>query len=305
MSEIARGIYPTMIVPYKNGEIDYDNVKQLVEWYIKNGCTGIFTVCQSTEMTKLSLKERTKLAEFVVKCVDKRINVVASGHCADGLCAQVEEMNELSKTGIDAFVLVSNRFDLHNDGDDLWIENAERFLDKATQDIDLGIYECPNPYKRLLTERLIAWCGNNKRFRFIKDTCCDPAAIRRRGELLKDSECMLFNANEQTLLYSLRCGYAGYSGIMANFHPDILAWLYDHYMTDNAEELSDILSMMAFTESPAYPCTAKYYLNLEGFDMATDSRTSDKKLLTEYQKYVVKQMYNLNQSLRERFLKNA
>ena len=51
--------------------------------------------------------------------------------------------------------------------------------------------------------------------------------------------------------------------------------------------------MMAFTENPAYPNTAKYSFNLAGLDMDIYSRSSDPKRLNEYQKYIVKQMYDL------------
>ena len=100
MNKIVGGIYPTMITPYKNGDIDYDAVNKLVDWYIENGCTGIFAVCQSSEMVYLSLEERVKLAESVVKAADGRINVVASGHISDSIDAQVEEINEISKISL-------------------------------------------------------------------------------------------------------------------------------------------------------------------------------------------------------------
>lgn len=304
MKEIARGIYPTMVTPYRNNRIDFGAVRELVDWYIEKGCKGIFAVCQSSEMVYLSLNERIKLAQTVAEHANGRIHVVASGHCGVSIEEQAEEITEISKTGIDAFVLVSNRFDLHQDGDDVWIQNAEEVLNKADFDIPLGIYECPVPYKRLLTERILDWCKRDGRFRFIKDTCCDPDMLTARLEQLKGSGIMLFNANAQTLLHSLKHGASGYSGIMANFHPDLLAWLDEHYQDDpeQAELLSNILSMMAFTENPAYPNTAKFYLSeMEGIPMECYSRSSDPKRLTEYQKLVVKQIYGLNQELRKTY----
>ena len=301
MQNIATGIYPTMITPYKNGEIDYEAVKRLVDWYIEKGCTGIFAVCQSSEMVYLSLKERIQLAQTIVEHANGRLNIVASGHCGVSIEEQAEEITEISQTGIDAFILVSNRFDPHQDGDAQWIRNAEKVLDKADFKIPLGIYECPVPYKRLLTPEILQWCKNDGRFRFIKDTCCDPDMLAERLEILKDSDIMLFNANAQTLLYSLQKGAAGYSGIMANFHPDLLVWLYDHFESEpeKSKLLSAVLSMAAFTEGPAYPCTAKYYLNnMEGIPMEYYSRSSDMKRLTSYQKLVMQQLYDLNQKLR-------
>lgn len=295
------GIYPTMITPYKNGSIDYDAVRRLVDFYIDNGCTGIFAVCQSSEMQFLSLNEKVTLARTVVEQAAGRVTVVASGHNADSLEAQVEEANLISETGIDAFVLNSNRFDVHNDGDSVWLYHAEKFLERITSTIPLGIYECPRPYKRLLTPKILNWIVNTGRFAFIKDTCCDPGLIKERIQQLKGSNCKLYNANAQTLLRSLKEGANGYSGIMANFHPDLLVWLYDNFKNspDEAQYLSDILSMAAFTEGPAYPCTAKYYMNLEGIKMDVFSRSADKKNLTAYQKDIMNQLYHLNCELRK------
>ncbi|MGN0179979.1 MAG: dihydrodipicolinate synthase family protein [Monoglobaceae bacterium] len=130
MKNINTGVYPTMITPYdKNGEIDYAAVKNLVEWYIENGCRGIFAVCQSSEMAYLTLEERVTLAYKVAEYAKGRISVVASGHCGHSIKEQIHEINEISKTGIDAFVLVSNRFDLQNEGDD----NSISISDIATQ----------------------------------------------------------------------------------------------------------------------------------------------------------------------------
>ena len=205
-------------------------------------------------------------------------------------------------------MLVSNRLDIHNQGDRVWLENAEKLLSKINPNLVLGIYECPMPYKRLLSKEILNWCKETGRFRFIKDTCCDPDMLTERLNILRNSNVKLFNANGQTLLHSLREGAAGYSGIMANFHPDLLSWLFDNFEKEpeKAETLSDFLSMAAFTESPAYPCTAKYYLSrFEGFDMDIASRSSHPQNLTSYQKLIMEQMYRQSNKLREFIKKDS
>ncbi len=298
---IKNGIYPTMITPYKNGKIDYANVEKLVSFYKESGCNGIFAVCQSSEMNFLSLSERVELAKKVVEFADGSMDVVASGHCSFSLEAQAEEINAISETGISAFVLVSNKLDIHHQGDDTFLENMDALLERITPDMPLGIYECPMPYKRLLTEKILDWFMKTGRFAFIKDTCCDPDLLASRLHQLEGSGIQLYNANLQTLLHSMRHGAAGYSGIMANFYPALLVWLTEQFEKEpeKAEMLSDILSMTAFTESPAYPCTAKYYLGLKGFDMDTYSRSSAQSNLTSYQKLVMEQLYRTEKQLEE------
>ena len=67
---------------------------------------------------------------------------------------------------------------------------------------------------------------------FIKDTCCDYELIRRRLEAAKDTPMKLFNANCQSWYDSYCHGAGGYSGIMANFHPDIYKYCVTHKDTD-------------------------------------------------------------------------
>jgi len=301
MKGIARGVYPTMITPYTPaGDIDYEAVAKLVDWYAAMGCQGIFAVCQSSEMVYLSLKERVELAEAVVKAAAGRMDVVASGHVSASLEAQAEELCAIAETGVQAVVLVSNRLDLHGDGDGVWLANGEKLLSRLPDDLKLGIYECPLPYKRLLTEEDLRWCVSTGRFAFIKDTCCDPVLLTRRLELLDGSGIGLFNANAQTLLHSLQQGGAGYSGIMANFHPDLLVWLCDHWQDspEMADKLQNYLSLYAFTEQLAYPCTAKYRLALEGIPMELTARSRDVKELTEYHRLCVRQAKNSEADIR-------
>ena len=70
MKDINKGTYPTMITPYHDDNtVDYEAVKNITNWYIDNGCTGIFAVCQSSEMIYLSLDEKIKIAKTVVETV--------------------------------------------------------------------------------------------------------------------------------------------------------------------------------------------------------------------------------------------
>ncbi len=60
--EAVNGIYPTMITPYdKEGKVDYEAVRRLVDWYWKEGCDEIFASCLSSEIFHLSLEDNSKL----------------------------------------------------------------------------------------------------------------------------------------------------------------------------------------------------------------------------------------------------
>ena len=303
MNNLKKGIYPVMLTPFKDGNVDYGTVRQLTQWYINNGCTGIFSVCQSSEMFYLSLDEKVRIAKEVVNTSSGQITVVASGHTSDKIEDQAYELNKIAEIGVEAVILVTNRLDLNDEGEDVWLKNADKLISLLNKDVFLGFYECPKPYKKLLTPRMLDWCLQNDRFRFIKDTCCEPVLLNKRLNQLKDSELMLFNANGQTLLSSLQDGAAGYSGVIANYCPSLFAWLYNNYQTNpqKAKELSDMLSLLSFTENSAYPVTAKYYQQLEGNAFTLETRVVNSQVLDAYQKHCVEQQYRIIQKLKEEY----
>ncbi len=84
----------------------------------------------------------------------------------------------------------------------------------------------------------------------------------------------IFNANAAILLETLRMGCAGYSGVMANFHPELYAWLCKNYLEqpEKAEQVQDFVGFFSVAECQQYPVNAKYYLGLEGMDIGYASR---------------------------------
>lgn len=293
--------FPTMITPYKeDGTVDLAAVKQYVHWYHDAGCHGIFAVCQSSEIFFLSEEELVAINRTVWETVQeiargggRRMTVVSSGHVANDIDAQAKTLCRIAESGTDALILITNRLDLHNEGDDVWIANAEKLLARLPADVKLGLYECPYPYKRLLTPRILKWCLSTGRFAFIKDTCCDVVTIRERCELLKGSDLRLFNANCQTLLQSMKDGGAGYCGIMCNYHPKLYVWLCESFekAPETAERLQHFLTLSGFTESGLpYPLTAKYHMNLVGNPTVNYARNTDPKRLTPYVRFCVEQM---------------
>ena len=106
-----------MITPFhEDGDIDWDGLENLIEWYIAHGAQALFAVCQSSEMQHLTLEERRDLSAFTAKQVAGRVPVLASGHVADAQSEQAYELATIADTGIDCLVMVSNRLDPENAG---------------------------------------------------------------------------------------------------------------------------------------------------------------------------------------------
>ncbi|GAA3407683.1 dihydrodipicolinate synthase family protein [Paenibacillus hodogayensis] len=298
---IADGIWPTMVTPFTAaGEVDYAALEAMVEWYIAQEVHGLFAVCQSSEMFRLSLPERVGLARFVKEKAAGRVQVIASGHIADSIEEQIAELGAIGATGVDAVVLVSNRLAAEHEDEEKWKANARLLLD-ALPELSFGIYECPYPYKRLLSPELLRWCAETGRFLFLKDTSCDIGQIEAKLAAVAGSPLKLFNANTTTLLDSLRLGAAGFSGVMANFHPDLyvrLVGLRGEEDQTAAELLQSFLSVGSLIELQYYPVNAKYHLQSIGLPLTTACRTRDEAGLQPNHRIEVNNLERLAATLR-------
>ncbi len=298
---IPNGVFPTMVTPFtQDNKVDYNGVEQILEWYEKKGVAGIFAICQSSEIFYLSFEERLELLQFIIKNAPKGISIVASGHTEDDLDTQIYQANKFIEQGIDAYVFISNRFAKADEDDSVFLKNINNVV-KNIPEIALGIYECPYPYKRLLTPEVMKELVNAGPFRFLKDTCCDTAEIKRKLDAVEGSDFKIYNANAATLLETLKLGVAGYSGVMANFHPEIYTELCNCFESDpeRAQKLQDMVGFFSVAECQMYPINAKYYLTLDGLDITYNCRVKDAKGFTRNRQLEIQQMHAVTQDLKK------
>lgn len=279
------GIVPVMLTPFAADErIDYPALAKLIDWYLEKGVDALFAVCQSSEMQFLSLEERVELARFVVQRVNGRIPVIASGHISDDIEAQKAELLAMAQTGIDALVLVTNHLDPRNEGSDVFYAVLNTLLETLPASLPLGLYECPAPYRRLLTDDEFTWCANSGRFVVLKDVSCDLPTVERRVRLAQGTPLNVINANAAIAWPAILAGSQGFSGVFTNFHPELYSWLWREGKNQRAlaDELAIFLSLGAVSETLGYPKNAKiYHQRLGTFDSIT-CRVNKDDVLNKY-----------------------
>lgn len=300
-------LWATMLTPFTStGKIDYANIENLVKWYSENGLTGIFAVCQSSEMFFLSKEERLELAKRVMEAAKDKIKVVVSGHIEEDLTEQVEFLQHMAKLSPDAVVLVSNRLRKSKENSSVLIKNTQYILEHLPKEVSLGIYECPYPEKVLLTDDELEYLADTGRFTFMKDTCCDDKILERRINILGKKGMRLFNANTATYLDSLKMGCDGFCGVMLNMHPKLYRYLSDHYLSDphKTRRLQNFLTTASLVERQQYPDNAKYHMQLSGLPLHLYSRVNGDKELSPLFKREINHLYELTEEFEKQYLLN-
>ena len=151
-------------------------------------------------------------------------------------------------------------------------------------DLPLGIYECPVPFRRLLTDDELMYCANTGRFIVLKDVSCDLETVTRRVQLVKDTPLAIINANAAIAFDAMKAGSKGFSGVFTNFHPDLYHWLYHSHQTqpEYAQQLAWFLSMSAMGEAFGYPKNAKVFHQQLGTFQSPHCRVTQDDVLTKY-----------------------
>jgi len=281
-TSLPKGVYPVMMTAFhEDGSLDFQGVNHLIDHYIQAGVTGFFACAMSAEVNHLDNSEKITLADHIVQHVDGRVPV-AAGALSDGSqTQQIDLAHRISGTGADIVTLAVSQIAGKNEDDNVWLRNMDSFLRKLPDSIRLGLYESPWPYRRILSESTFRWVVQSGRFYFLKDTSSQIDTIRNRLKIARDSKFRLFNANTQTLLPSLQAGAYGFSGIGANYFPELYIWLCRNFnkQPEMSHDLQKFLTKCCdIIEGKYYPVIAKEYLRMQGIPITPFCRSKQIKI---------------------------
>ncbi|WP_371228502.1 4-hydroxy-tetrahydrodipicolinate synthase [Roseovarius sp. 2305UL8-3] len=101
-----RGSFPALVTPFKNGELDLDTLKHLVEWHISEGSHGLVPVGTTGESPTLSHEEHDIVVEEVVRAAAGRVPVIA-GAGSNNTAESMRLMQHAHKVGANAALVVT------------------------------------------------------------------------------------------------------------------------------------------------------------------------------------------------------
>jgi len=101
-----KGSLPALVTPFKDGQLDLDTLKKLVEWHIAEGSTGLVPVGTTGESPTLTHEEHEIVVETVVKAAAGRVPVIA-GAGSNNTVEAVRFMRHAHRVGADAALVVT------------------------------------------------------------------------------------------------------------------------------------------------------------------------------------------------------
>lgn len=271
-----KGFIPVMLTPFTDtGAVDYDTLTRLTEFYLQAGAAGLFANCLSSEMFELTEAERLQVIEHVIKVVNGAVPVVATGTFGGPIAQQADFVKQVHDKGTEAVILITGLLAQETDADAVFNERVFQLLDQ-TGSIPVGFYECPVPYKRLISPEQLQLFVNTGRVIYHKDTSLDLTQINEKLRLASRPGFGLYDAYMVHAVDSLKAGSAGLSCIQGNYFPELIVWLCDHYNdTDRQAEVAEVQQFLIDNMDVmhnVYPTVAKYFLQLRNFPISTFTR---------------------------------
>jgi len=101
-----KGSIVAIVTPFKNGKIDENKLRELIEFQIKNGTSGIVPSGTTGESATLTFAEHERVIEITVEQVKKRVPVIA-GTGSNSTEEAIELTRQAAKSGADGSLQVS------------------------------------------------------------------------------------------------------------------------------------------------------------------------------------------------------
>ena len=255
-----KGSIPALITPFKNGEVDFSALENLVEWHISEGSSAIVAVGTTGESPTLSHQEHKEVVEAIINFSGKRIPIIA-GAGSNSTAESIELMEFSEKVGADAGLVVTPYYNKPNQKG--LLNHYTRLHDNSN--LPIIIYNIPGRSIIDMNPDTMGQLSKLPRIIGVKDATGDVSRVCDTRETC-GTDFLQLSGEDATALGFNAHGGVGCISIIANIAPKLSALFQDAMLAGNykgALEYQDKLLPLhraAFAEPS--PAPTKYALSL-------------------------------------------
>ena len=259
---LFRGSGVAIVTPFKDNEIDYLRLENLIEWQIEQGSDAIIITGTTGESAALTYDEKKALYKFTVEIVNKRVPIIAATGTNNTQQALMLSQ-AASEVGVDGLLIVTPYYNKGNRSG--LIQHYHYIADRVETPIIL--YNVPSRTGVNLDPELVAELAQHPRIIAIKAACGDISQIAETIRLApKDFE--VYAGNDDQVLPILSLGGVGVISAVANIIPaDMHNCVMDHLEGRLAQAIKLQLNMLPLISaifSEVNPVPVKAALALMG-----------------------------------------
>ncbi len=224
-----KGSIVAIVTPFKNGAVDVETLRELVEFQIESGTDGIVPCGTTGEASTLDYDEHMLVVKTVLEQANKRVQIIAG--TGSNSTAEAIELTQLAKdAGVDGCLLVTPYY---NKPTQEGLYQHYKAIAEAVA-IPQVLYNVPGRTGVNLLPETVARLAPIKNIVAIKEAT---------GSLQQGSEVMALCGDQIDVLSGddfvtyplMACGAKGVISVLANIMPKAVADLTDAFFAGDLE----------------------------------------------------------------------
>lgn len=206
------GSMVAIITPFRDGQVDFDTLDELIEFQLRSGTDGIVPVGTTGESPTLDHDEHKKVIEWVVKAVDGQVPVIAG--TGSNSTAEAIELTEFARrVGADASLQVAPYYNKPTQ------EGFYRHFQAIAEEVDipLVLYNIPGRCGGSgMTPETIARLGQIENIVAVKEA---TGSLDQASEIAMRSDITILSGDDSLTLPLAAIGAKGVISVVANIVP--------------------------------------------------------------------------------------
>ncbi len=215
---VFSGSCTALVTPFKNGMLDKDGFRKLVDWQIGSGTSALIPVGTTGESPTLSHEEHDIIVELCIEQTAGRVPVIA-GAGSNSTSEAVRLAQHAADAGADAVLIVSPYYNKPTQ------QGLYEHFSAVARAVSVPVIVYDIPGRSIVRvddrtlERLVA---DHSNINGIKDATADTARPTRLRNLL-GSDFSQLSGEDATALPYLAAGGHGCISVTANVAPQLLS----------------------------------------------------------------------------------
>lgn len=259
---IFKGSGVAIITPFNEKGVDFDKLRELIEWHISENTDAIIVCGTTGEATTMSENEKKETIKFTVDVVNKRIPVIAGTGGNDTL-RSIEMSKYAESVGVDGLLVITPYYNKTN------AEGLIRHFKAINDSVNTPIilYNVPSRTNMNITAETLVKLSELGNVKAIKEASGNISQIAKMKALCGD-KIDIYSGNDDQVIPIMSLGGIGVISVVANIVPKVFHDMTHAYLNGDVNKALDLqinyleLANNLFIETNPIP--VKTALNLIG-----------------------------------------
>ncbi len=288
---LFKGSGVAIITPFKDDQVDYEKLEELLEWHIQQQTDAIIICGTTGEASTMTDEERLETIRFTVEKVNKRIPVIA-GTGSNSTQHTIEMSKEAENVGVDGLLIVNPYYNKTTQRG--LIVHYNTIADNVN--IPIIVYNVPGRTGLNIAPSTLYQLSKHPNIKGVKEASGNISQVAEIARICPE-DFAIYSGNDDMVVPLLSLGGIGVISVVANILPKDTHDMVFSYLEKDIEKAKNLqLKMKPLIDAlfiETSPIPIKKAMNLLGMNVG-NLRLPLVEMSEENTKVLVRELENYN-----------